>query len=234
VGFHTVLRFYHIGISMFAPLMGHVMQGVVRDPRVMQEMAGPLRQFIFLYVDQVTKRLAAEMGSDREGWTDDPDDPAWNDPEAVETVHQFMHEWDRTHGQADGTAAARAYCEQALERFCQSMETAANDPRLSTVLSRANTSVRIQLADEPDLAVTLLLDRDPIEVVDRADAEISMQIISVDLARLYSPDFHLSMSIVRGRVRYKGPVRKFLRVSPVVRHASLPQMSAQSHASSHR
>jgi hypothetical protein len=51
-----------------------------------------------------------------------------------------------------------------------------------------------------------------------------MSIVSVDLARLYSPDFHLAMAITRGRVGYSGPVRKFLRVTPVVRHASLPKL----------
>jgi hypothetical protein len=51
---------------------------------------------------------------------------------------------------------------------------------------------------------------------------VEISIVSVDLARLYSPDFHLSMAILRGRVGYRGPVRKFLRVTPVVRHASLP------------
>lgn len=225
-GFKTVVRFYQIGISMFEPLMAHVMDGIVRDPATMQQMAGPLRMFIFTYVDQVTKRLAAELGTEREGWVEDPNDPIWHDPEAVEAVRRFVQEWDRANPGGDGAASARAYTESALERFCDAIEAASRDERLSHVLGRADTTVRIELADDPGLAVTLLLDRQPIEVVDAQDAEIHMKIISVDLARLYSPDFHLAMSIVRGRVTYTGPVRKFLRISPVVRHASLPQLSA--------
>jgi hypothetical protein len=233
-GFKTVVRFYQIGISMFEPLMAHVMAGVVRDPATMQQMAGPLRMFIFTYVDQVTKRLAAELGTEREGWVEDPNDPIWHDPESVEAVGRFMEDWDRKHGGGggDGTASARAYTESALERFCEAIEAASRDESLSHVLGRANTTVRIELADDPSLAITLLLDRQPIEVVDAQDAEIQMKIISVDLARLYSPDFHLAMSIARGRVTYTGPVRKFLRISPVVRHASLPQLSAQESATS--
>jgi hypothetical protein len=51
---------------------------------------------------------------------------------------------------------------------------------------------------------------------------VELSIASVDLDRLCSPDFHLAMAIARGRVQYQGDVRRFLRVTPVVRHASLP------------
>ena len=103
------------------------------------------------------------------------------------------------------------------------MEVAAADSDLSSVLTRAGTTIRIELADDPDLSVTLLLDRDPIEVTHaEVGADVELAIVSVDLARLYSPDFHLAMAITRGRVGYAGPVRKFLQVTPVVRHASLP------------
>jgi hypothetical protein len=222
-----VLRFYQIGISMFEPLMGQQLARFASDPATVQRMAAPMRGFIFTYVDQITKRLAVELASEREGWVSDPDDPIWHDAEAGAAVHSFMAEWDRHNGAAaDGAAAARAFTQSALERFCEAIEAASRDERLSRVLGRAKTTVRIQLADDPELAVTLLLDRDPIEVVDATDSEVHIRICSVDLARLYSPDFHLAMSIARGRVAYSGPVRKFLRVTPVVRHASLPQLSS--------
>jgi hypothetical protein len=230
VGMGTVLRFYHIGISMFEPLMAHAMSRFVDDPATMQRMAGPLRGFIFTYVDQITKRLAAELGGGREGWVSDPNDPIWHDPEATAAVQAFIAQradHERTEP-TDGTAA-RAYTERALERFCVTMEAAARDERLSRVLARAGTTVRVELADDPELSVTLLLDRDPVELVDSDEpAEVEIAIVSVDLARLYSPDFHLAMAIARGRVGYTGPVRKFLRVTPVVRHASLPTLGRNS------
>jgi hypothetical protein len=228
VGMGTVLRFYHIGLSMFEPLMGHVMARFVSDPETMRRMAGPLRSFIFTYVDQVTKRLAVELGSERDGWVGDPDDEIWHNPEAAAAVQAFIAERAAkgTSEPTDG-AAARDYTEAALERFCAAMEGARSDERMSRVLARARTTVRIELADEPELSVTLLLDRDPIEIVDSAEsAEVEISIVSVDLARLYSPDFHLAMAIARGRVGYSGPVRKFLRVTPVVRHASLPTLTS--------
>jgi hypothetical protein len=226
VGMGTVLRFYHIGISMFEPLMAHAMARFVSDPAAMQRMAGPLRVFIFTYVDQITKRLAAELGGEREGWVSDPNDPIWHDPEAVGAVQAFIEQRASTErGEPTDGSAARAYAQVALTRFCHAMQAAAQNERLSRVLARANTSVRIELADEPELSTTLLLDRNPIEIVQTNEpAEVEISIVSVDLARLYSPDFHLAMAIARGRVGYSGPVRKFLRVTPVVRHASLPEL----------
>ena len=226
VGMAGVLRFYQIGISMFEPLMGQQLARFVSDPTTLQRMAAPMRGFIFTYVDQITKRVAAEYGTEREGWVDDPDDPIWHDPEAIAAVQAFIEQRaDRERAEPTDGAAARAYTERALERFSAAMEAAARDGRLSRVLRRAATTVRIELADDPELWLTLLLDRDPVEVVDdERAAEVEISIVSVDLARLYSPDFHVAMAIARGRIGYTGPVRKFLQVTPVVRHASLPEL----------
>src|SRR5262249_882087 len=48
------------------------------------------------------------------------------------------------------------------------------------------------------------------------NAEVSLRIASFDLAHLTSEDFRLPMAIARGRVAADGPVRKFLRVVPVL------------------
>jgi hypothetical protein len=228
VGMSSVLGFYHIGFAMFEPLMAHELGRHVSDPNAIRQMAAPLRGFIFTYVDQITKRLAAEYGSNREGWVSNPDDPVWHDPDSVETVNRYLVDLGaRERAGEFPPGRARAYTESALDRFCTAMTAASHDREMSKVLARANATVRIELMDEPDLFVTLLLDRDPIEVVEAdVGADIEMSIVSVDLARLYSPDFHLAMAIQRGRVGYTGPVRKFLRVSPVVRHASLPKLLA--------
>jgi phospholipid/cholesterol/gamma-HCH transport system ATP-binding protein len=50
-----------------------------------------------------------------------------------------------------------------------------------------------------------------------------MVLASIDLDRLFAHDFNLAMAIARGRVRVKGPVRKFLRVVPIVRGLPLPR-----------
>jgi hypothetical protein len=77
----------------------------------------------------------------------------------------------------------------------------------------------ITVADEDDVCATLLLDREPIEFVRGSSgaAEAEIRITSADLKRLFTEDFHLSMAIALGRVEASGPVRKFLRLAPVIR-----------------
>jgi hypothetical protein len=226
VGMGSVLRFYHIGFAMFEPILLHELARVACDQETVQLMAAPLRQFVFTYVDQITKRLAAEYGAEREGWVADPEDVIWHDPDSVHAASRLIENLsERERLRTTDSSAVRAHTQSALDRFCAAMRAAAQDERMSAVLSRAKTTVRIELADDPDLSVTLLLDRDPIELTQTDEpAEVEISIVSVDLARLYSPDFHLAMAITRGRVGYTGPVRKFLRVTPVVRHASLPTL----------
>jgi hypothetical protein len=226
VGMQAVMRYWHIALAMFEPLMLHELARVVPDQNTAQLLVAPIRQFMYTYVDQTTRRLAAEFGTDREGWVGDMADPIWHDPDSVQEINRFIEQLAaKEHAQTKIGAAARAYTEAALQRFCAAMGAAAQDERLSSVLARAHSTVRIELADDPELSVTLLLDRNPIEVVQTDEAaEVEISIVSADLARLYSPDFHLAMAISRGRVGYTGPVRKFLRVTPVVRHASLPQL----------
>jgi hypothetical protein len=223
IGLGLAIRWYHTGVSMFEPLVVAEFERCAPDNATLEKMKGLIRQFLFVFVDQLTKRLAAEYGvTERENWVHDPDAPVLHDSTLADVTHRFLTEFRRKDGAAAPTAARR-HCEEALERFCAAMETAAADPRLTHRLARANTTVHLALADEPDLDVTLLLDREPIEVVDGdTPADVDVTIASVDLDRLCSPDFHLAMAIARGRVHYEGNVRRFLRVTPVVRHASLP------------
>jgi len=50
------------------------------------------------------------------------------------------------------------------------------------------------------------------------DAEL--RIASTDLERLLSDDIHPAMLIAGGRAEANGPVRKFLRIVPVLRGAA--------------
>jgi hypothetical protein len=223
IGLGLAVRWYHVGIAMFEPMVIDQFERDAPDAAALERMRGLIRQFIFVYVDQITKRLAAEYGvTEREGWVADPDAPVLHDPALAEVTRSFLAGRERG---GEATAAHR-HSEDALQRFCAAMQTAAGDANLSKKLARADTTIRITLADDPDLGVTLLLDRTPIEVVAEAPAEVALSIASVDLDRLCSPEFHLAMAIARGRVQYTGNVRKFLRVTPIVRHASLPTRAA--------
>jgi len=227
IGLSQALRFYHIGIAMFEPVVIAEFARCAPDEATLERMKVLLREFMFTFVDRMTRRLAAEYGvTERDGWIGDPNDPVWHNPDCVEVAEAFIADYASSAAAAE-PHAARAHAERSLEQFCSAMEAAAADPVLSRALARADTTVAIELADESDLGVTLLLDRHPVEVVDPGpDTEVELSIASTDLARLCSPDFHLAMAIARGRVTYTGDVRRFLRVTPIVRHASLPERTA--------
>jgi hypothetical protein len=226
VGLTQALRFYHIGIAMFEPVVVAELARLAPDTATLERMKSQLRIFMFQFVDRLTKRLAAEYGlTERDGWSPDPNDPVWHNPECVAVAEAFVADYSSTTAEPRG--AARAHAESALARFRSAIEAAAGDPELCRVVARADTTVGIELADERDLGLALLLDRQPIAVVERGEpTDIELSIASTDLDRLCSPEFHLAMAIARGRVTYSGDVRKFLRVTPILRHASLPERTA--------
>ena len=232
IGLAIALRFYHVGVSMFLPVVLDEFERCSTDQATLEKMRTIMNTFIVLFVDQVTKRLAAEYGvTEREGFVPDPNNPVWHDPEVLAAARQFLSSRAPTV-RTDNPTRARRHSEQAIERFCNVLEAAAMHQTLGRAMARADTTVRLTLADDEDLAITLLLDRKPIEVVDGdVDADVELSIMSVDLDRLCSPDFHLAMAVARGRVTYEGNVRKFLRITPIIRHASLPSgASSETHA----
>src|SRR6266498_3174037 len=82
IGLALALRFYHIGVAMFEPVVAAEFARCAADEATLQRMQSVLRVFIFNFVDRITKRLAAEYGvAEREGWNPDPDAGVWHDPE---------------------------------------------------------------------------------------------------------------------------------------------------------
>jgi phospholipid/cholesterol/gamma-HCH transport system ATP-binding protein len=215
VGFTAVLTAYQLGVSMFQAVAAPEFQRNAEDTSALQRTIDAVRVFVWAYIDRVTERLGEEYGSMRDELPG-VDDPVWANPLSGEAARIFgVEQAGRT---AEVGASARSQAERSMQRFRARIEAAATDEHVSGRLALAGTTIHIELADEPDLATTLQLDRDPIEVVaGNTPAEIDMALSSVDLERLWSRDFNLAMAIARGRVRVSGPVRKFLRVMPIVR-----------------
>jgi hypothetical protein len=155
------------------------------------------------------------------GWYPSADDEVLTNPASIAAAGRLRDEQIARGTWLAATpeqSHARQETERTLEDFALTIESGAREHGLSDRLKLADTTINITLADEPDLSVTILLDRSPIEVVDGVvDAEARMWIASVDLTRIWSPDFYLAMAITKGRLRVEGPVRKFLRIVPVLR-----------------
>lgn len=96
---------------------------------------------------------------------------------------------------------------------------AADDAELSERMSFANTTVHIHVTDlDGDDACTVYLDRDPIgaELGAVGTAEVELFGPTKAYVNLFLGKDQLPISILSGAVTYTGPVRKFLRVVPIL------------------
>jgi hypothetical protein len=125
-------------------------------------------------------------------------------------------------GSAGEADAGPAVDDHLLARL-RGLLLAAADGSPSQNPARAATSVAIFTREGDDGAVPfaqLLLDREPI-LVQRGDgdgrSEIDLTLTRADLVRLVEGDLHLPLAIARGDVAFRGPVRKLLRITPVLR-----------------
>ncbi len=216
VALSSVLRAYRLGVSMFLPVVGAEFGRCADSAQGARRMLDHAGAFVWVYIDRVTERLAAEYGGERGEHLPELDDPVWAEPTSLAAAQAFIATHDSQ--QTAAVSHARATAQAALRSFQARIQAAADNERLANRLAVANTSVRIELADEPDLAIALLLDSDGVRVVHGdTPTETVLSLSSVDLERLRSDHFNLPMAIARGRVAATGPVRKFLRVMPIVR-----------------
>ena len=91
------------------------------------------------------------------------------------------------------------------------------DPRLGRV-SSAGTSVSFTVRGAPTAPVTLLLDRDPPQLVAGEEpAEIAIELDHHQAEQFARGELSLPPRLLEGRVAYRGPVRKYMIVDPVLR-----------------
>ncbi|MHB8691280.1 MAG: ATP-binding cassette domain-containing protein [Solirubrobacteraceae bacterium] len=221
-GYETVTGGYQYGVAMFRDVLGLELPHRISDPGQMQRIGAAADEFLFTYIGSTLDRLTHEYDDAiSRPWHPTAADAILANPASLEAAKRFRDEQiSRGRWLADSAehSGARAESMRILDEFAAIIEDAASDPELSGRLSLAETTVECVLADDPDLSVTLLFDRDPVEVRRNHDssAEITLRIASFDLQHLASEDFRLPMAIARGRVTASGPVRKFLRVVPVL------------------
>jgi hypothetical protein len=220
MGLQSLIAIYQYGFSMFREMLAVEVRERSADATQAARLLAAADAYSFPFVGTATTRLAVEFGSYDGGWTPTPDDPVLTDQRCLDRARR-LREDQLVRGtwlaSSPELSRARRDAEQILESFVQMLEDGVQSRGLDDRLALANTTVTITLADEPDLSTTLFLDRSPIEIVDDAvDSEAGMWIASVDLQRIWSGDFYLPMAIAKGRVRIRGPIRKFLRIVPIL------------------
>lgn len=113
--------------------------------------------------------------------------------------------------------APKADPQRVAEQACEFFMQAAHDERLGDRLALAATTVHIYLTDT--VGFTLKLDQTPISAEPRivGNAEVEMWMSADKLVAFFRGERHLAMAIMHGDVEWTGPVRKFLRIIPILR-----------------
>jgi hypothetical protein len=118
------------------------------------------------------------------------------------------------------TVASARDIEQLRDATLATLRELAADPVLGPRLALAATTVEVHIIDAPDpTCFSLLLDRAPVEPVDGSypEAEVKLYLTAGDLAAFWIGELHVAIAITDGRIGYQGPVRKTLRILPLVR-----------------
>jgi phospholipid/cholesterol/gamma-HCH transport system ATP-binding protein len=227
VNFGSIVTAYQYGVAMFRFVLGIELQGRISDTRRLARIAAAADDFLFTYIGAMLDRLLKEYDVGQGSWHPSAADAVLANPASAEAAQAFRDDLIRRRewlAETPEQSRAHAESERVLNEFVAALERVAADPEISKRLALADTTVEFVLADDPDLSATLLLDRTPIEVADGGEAEVRLDIASFDLGQLWSQEFQLPMAIARGRVRAAGPVRKFLRVVPILREAGRPHV----------
>lgn len=119
----------------------------------------------------------------------------------------------------DGVVRGGGGRPRAFDELVTLLQAAADDPVVGHRLMFGQTTVRLIVEDHDHLQLLILLDREPVEVVEGMDgieAETDLWVSSDLLGRLWDENFHLAMAIAKGEATFHGPVRKFLRVMPIL------------------
>jgi hypothetical protein len=97
------------------------------------------------------------------------------------------------------------------------MTGAGKDAQLGQRLALADTRVHVHFTD--NAGVTFILDETPIHAENKivGDAEIQMWGSAELFYDLIRRKKQMAMTIMYGELKYRGPVRKFLRIVPILR-----------------
>lgn len=112
--------------------------------------------------------------------------------------------------------------ESQFDALVDDLRKSTVDPRARERLQHVGAVCLIRVKDAPHLEVTLCLDRDPIEILDHAPSGRADLELEIDAA--YIPRFWTlspAMAVLRGEASYRGQVRRFFQMYPVMRRAAV-------------
>jgi len=119
------------------------------------------------------------------------------------------------------TATSTVGPEEFLRRLEEFFVRAGDEPDLAERMTFARTTVALHLTDAPDgTGATLHLTSMPIDARPGIDpgAEIHMYAPTELWLEMLAGRVPLPIAVAHGQVEYSGPIRKFLRVAPILKN----------------
>ncbi len=115
------------------------------------------------------------------------------------------------------TTTAPIAPQQIADLIAQWINSAKDDPRLCERLGAAQTSMHVHLSDTA--GATLWLEGTNVKAEPRivGNAEVEMWGTPEQFVAMIRREQHMAMLIADGELEYAGPVRKFLRIVPILR-----------------
>ncbi|MCK9250607.1 MAG: SCP2 sterol-binding domain-containing protein [Solirubrobacteraceae bacterium] len=114
---------------------------------------------------------------------------------------------------------ATATAEELVDLLVRFFDGGSHDQELAERVAFANTTMAIHLTDAAhEVGCTVHLTGTPIEAVHGIDPNAEIQIYTTTKVMLdvVAGRSAMSMAIAAGDIQYTGPVRKFLRVAPIL------------------
>ncbi|MCW3041489.1 MAG: Ribonucleotide-transport ATP-binding protein transporter Mkl [Solirubrobacterales bacterium] len=81
------------------------------------------------------------------------------------------------------------------------------------------TTVAYRVEGDPSRSFTIRLDRRPCEVTDLEPSEIELTLSAAQAAQAATGELSLVAGVLSGAIAYRGPVRQYLEVEPIIRGA---------------
>lgn len=102
-------------------------------------------------------------------------------------------------------------------RLAEWVASASEDVSLSSRLARAGVVVHVHFGE--GAGATLALDRDPVAATPTLEGtpDVELWVTPEQMMQMVRRERHLAMLITAGEIAYRGPVRQFLRVVPLLR-----------------
>lgn len=127
---------------------------------------------------------------------------------------------------AAGTSSDREFGQLIVDSLVRFFGSAEGDQRIEHRLANSKTVISFHATDAEPLGFTIHMKDEHVQAQPEVQQDSEVHVYGpVDvLADVFLGRRHMGLSIAKGELTYKGPVRKFLRAVPMMRKLDVSQL----------